>query len=103
MAGRPKQVTARLDDLSVVWMLKRLGWSARRIGTLFSRHHSTISAWYRTACEMPDEILSAIHPEGERRTQITYVGNTTQLETLAGCLSHSNEDPDGFADEEVDE
>lgn len=52
MAGRPRGVTAKRDDLLVVWILKRLQWSDRRIACLLGRSASTIPVWHKAAVDL---------------------------------------------------
>jgi len=86
MAGRPKKVSARQDDLAVVWMLKTLHWSDRRIARFFSHHHTTIAHWYREACALRDTDQLAIFPEGDGAAHLVAVGTSSNVENINAGL-----------------
>ena len=86
MAGRPKNVSARYDDLAVVWMLKTLRWSDRRIARFFSRHHTTIAHWYRAACALPETDRLAIFAGGEGALRLVTVGDSRDVERINASL-----------------
>lgn len=81
---------ANKNQLLVIWVLKKLGWSDRRIARLkLPSSHHTISAYYEKACERIEAKELPIYAKDERRLRIVPSGNSTDLEYLEGKIHHN--------------
>ena len=84
--ARPKGKTTTDDDLLVVWILRTIGWSRRRIAKVLGHHHSSVSAWYQEAKNRIDGSSLAILPKDESAPSLLGVGSSSQLEILNGFV-----------------
>lgn len=80
--GRPKGVTATTDMLAVVCLLKRLGWSDRKIGKIFRLDHETVRDWAKAGYKLFGDNFSAILVKDGRKAKIKPSGNATDLSYL---------------------
>ena len=77
-------IRASKDELAVIWILSRLGWSLRRIARLkLPSSHHTIASHFETAremiesCELP---ISAM--DGGRKVRLRYCGDSRDIERI---------------------
>jgi len=81
---------ANKNQLLAIWVLKKLGWTHRRIARLkLPRSHHTISAYYERAWEMIESGELPILAKGERALRFKPSGSSTNLEYLAGKIQHN--------------
>ena len=77
-------------DLAVVWILKTLEWSDRRIARAkLPRSHHTVTSYYKKACELKDARELPISGKGERKLRIMPFGKSSDVEYLEGKI-HQN-------------
>lgn len=74
---------ANKDQLFVVWALKRLHWSDRRIARVkLPTSHHTITAYYEKACEMIELGELPIDAMDERTVRLRYCGDSRDVEKI---------------------
>jgi hypothetical protein len=79
------------DQLLAVWVLRKLGWSWRRIARLgLPKSHHTVTVYYQKACEMIEsgELPILAKDEGKLRTHA--LGSASDLEYLDGKNNYSD-------------
>lgn len=76
-------IRASKDELAVIWILSRLGWSLRRIARLkLPASHHTITDYYQRACEMIEAKELPISAKDERAVRLRYCGGTKEVENV---------------------
>lgn len=80
---------ANKNQLLAVWVLKKLGWSARRIARLkLTASHHTVTDYYERGCEMIESGELPILSKGGRAKIIPFK-KSTDVEYLEGKI-HQN-------------
>lgn len=76
-------IRASKDELAVIWILSRLGWSLRRIARLkLPTSHHTISAYYEEGYEMAKAGKLPIFAKSEKAVRIRYCGDSKDIEKI---------------------
>ena len=80
-------IRANKDTLLAIWVLRKLGWSFRRIARLnLPNSHHTITRLFDKGCELIVSGELPISAKDEKALRIRYCGSTKSLEYLKGKI-----------------
>lgn len=88
---KPGNEITKHDVYLVIWILKKLGWSSRRIARLkLPTSHNTINSYFSKSLDLIEKGILTISPnKGERRIKIIPMGNSEDISYLYGKI-HQN-------------